>query len=99
MPVDGTYKRSNITSDEARDLLKNSQIKSYVAYKEVIDVIEFLTGVRIELDSDKSLTKFVENKCVILVCKLKFRVRAENKGVVRHTDPNEYEFLKIQYER
>ena len=51
------------------------------------------------VDVFKSVTSLQENRCRILVAKLRFRVKAERKGVDKFQTVDNYEFFKITYKR
>jgi len=97
MPEDGYYRRVRITAEQAAEILRNAkEIISSVAYPEVCDLLYNISGVEVPLDVEKRLTSLQENKCLILVAKLRFRVKSERKGVDTHSI-EDYEFLLIEY--
>jgi len=100
MPADGHYCRVSITKEEASEMLNTAtEIVSSVGYPEVCNILYKISGVVVPLDVEKKVTTFSEKECTILVCKLKFREKAERKGIIRHTNVDEYEFCKIIYSR
>jgi len=100
LPQDGKYSRISLDINEAAEMLHQAtEIVSSVAYPEVCSLIYEFSGVTVPLDTEKKLTVLEENECTLLVVKLRFRIKAERKGVERHKDINEYEFVRIDYVR
>jgi hypothetical protein len=93
MPQEGKYELRKITPEEFKEkLTAASEIVSYVGYVAVQNVIEEITGVRVEKNRK---TTMLDQNATILVAKLSTRYPSSYKKVV--DDPNAYAFFQIIY--
>ena len=98
MPQGGNYSIKEISKEEAiLLLLSTNEIVSSIAYPTVCEILEKISGITVPLDKAKKLTVLQEDNCDILVCKLKFRVKAERKGKDAHKDIKNYGFYHVKY--
>lgn len=99
MPQDGDYSRYTITPEQAAEMLQSAEtIVSSVAYPAVCQVIKELSGVTVPLDVEKRRTEFTGEEATILAVTLKYRPKAEAKGMKdRNLKITEYQFVKFKY--
>lgn len=95
MPEDAFYEREEITEEEFCSILRESkEIVSSIGYEQVSNHIYNISNIRVPVN--RGITKLEEKKGLVLVCRLKFRPEAYEKGNIKAT-PGDYEYLKVHY--
>jgi hypothetical protein len=98
MPQTGTYKCRYITEEEFRQIYKNCKasggtIESLIGYPETAYHVSQLVGERIFMSRNETV---LENKDIMLVCKLPYRPKdPNNKDQIK---PTEYSYAIVEYE-
>jgi hypothetical protein len=98
MPQTGFYKCRYITEEEFTQIYKQHKadggiIESLIGYPETAYHVSQLVGERIFLSRDETV---LENKDIMLVCKLPYRPKdPNNKDQIK---PTEYSYAIVEYE-
>lgn len=99
MPQEGTYKKQDISVDEAAQLLRSAtQIVSKVAYTTVAELAKAISGVNVPVDNAKTITRIAEKEAILLVITLKFRLDSDLKGKKAVDEISNYQFAKVWYQ-
>lgn len=103
MPRPGQYALYGLTAAEyaaaVRDAYASGDVRSYIGYDAVADVIERITGIR---PAVTRATTPVEDGDVLLIARLRQRVQSQSPHVKaamgrHHDDIQDYEFFRCIY--